>query len=348
MCPRQQLESGYSCARIINGCWQLSVGHGGNRLDRTALMRRFSELADAGFTTFDCADIYTGVEALLGEFLAGCANADSLQIHTKYVPDLDSLAQLGPRDTERIIHRSLKRLQRERLDLVQFHWWDYGIPGYIEAFETLERLRESGKIALLGVTNFDVRHLSELLDAGFNVKTLQAQYSLLDRRPEKGMQAFCEAHGISILAYGVLAGGLLASAPAAPESSPPNRSHAKYRLLIEETGGPRIFARLRSAISSVADRHGCTPSMVASAWVLKQAAVGAVILGIGNRSHVGENLALSALDLDGQDLATIDRALAGLATPRGDVFELERQPDSRHAANMKMNLNASENGANSS
>ena len=303
-------------------------------------MRRFSALMEAGFTTFDCADIYTGVEEIIGRFLATSPYADRAQVHTKYVPDLDSLAGLNHRDTERIIHRSLRRLGRERLDLVQFHWWDYTVPGYIEAFATLERLRDEGKISHLGLTNFDVKRTRELLDAGFRIRTVQVQYSLLDRRVEKGMQDLCLAHDISILAYGVLAGGLLALPPGAIGGTPGNRSHAKYRLLIEDLGGLRAIERLHGEITHIAERHDCTPSMVAAAWVLQQPAVGAVILGLGNRLHIAENLALSSLELDQQDLDMITSALGHVAIPAGDVFELERQPGGVHSANMKMNLNA--------
>lgn len=342
-CPRQQIEPAYSCARIINGCWQLSTGHGGNQLDPRALKQRFAQLVEAGFTTFDCADIYTGVERLMGDFFAGYAHSGLVQVHTKYVPDLHSLAQLNSRDTERIVHRSLRRLGRERLDLVQFHWWDFDIPGYIEAFGTLEGLREAGKIAHLGVTNFDVKHLSELVDAGMKIRTIQAQYSLLDRRVERAMQSYCRAQGILILAYGVLAGGLLARAATAGGLSEDNRSLAKYRLLAEEVGGVQAFESLNSVLTEVARKHQCTLSMAAAAWVLQRPAVGALILGVGNRLHIEENLSLTGLILDDSDLQKITQALERIGIPPGDVFELERQVNGPHANLMKMNLNDAEN-----
>jgi aryl-alcohol dehydrogenase-like predicted oxidoreductase len=96
-------------------------------------MRLFVE---AGITTFDCADIYTGVEELIGAFLAdyrpGTGGRPEVQVHTKYVPDLRSLGSLRKADVEGAIDRSLRRLRVDRLDLVQFHWWDYSVPGWIE------------------------------------------------------------------------------------------------------------------------------------------------------------------------------------------------------------------------
>ena len=64
--PRVELRPGYSIARIINGCWQLTPDHGGGPKAESDGLNRFAELVEHGFTTFDCADIYEGTEAMLG------------------------------------------------------------------------------------------------------------------------------------------------------------------------------------------------------------------------------------------------------------------------------------------
>ena len=113
---------------------------------------------DAGITTFDCADIYTGVEALIGEWLkrrGARGAAVPVQVHTKYVPDLDRLPTHSRADVVRGVDRSLARLGVERLDLVQLHWWDYDVPGYVDAAAWLDELRRAGKIRHVGLTNFD-------------------------------------------------------------------------------------------------------------------------------------------------------------------------------------------------
>ena len=252
-CPRVELVPGYSIATVINGCWQLSSDHGGNDLRGADLIRRFSELVGAGFTTFDCADIYTGVEELIGRFLKQHDSPDSLQVHTKFVPDLNDLGSLGRSGVESIIHRSLRRLGTERLDLVQFHWWDYGIPGYIETLGVLDSLRRSGKIRLLGLTNFDRRRVGEIVTAGIPVSSIQLQYSLLDRRPERGMAELCERHGITLLPYGVLGGGLLTDRHLGKASvGAKNRSQKKYLLMVDEAGGWSGMQQLLSALHDVA------------------------------------------------------------------------------------------------
>nr|MBP9105957.1 aldo/keto reductase [Gemmatimonadaceae bacterium] len=61
------LAPSYRISRLIKGGWQLAGGHG--TIDRAQAIADMQAFAEAGITTFDCADIYTGVEELIGEFL---------------------------------------------------------------------------------------------------------------------------------------------------------------------------------------------------------------------------------------------------------------------------------------
>src|SRR5262249_58402642 len=97
-------------------------------------------------------------------------------------------------------------LGMERLDLLQFHWWDFSVPRYIEAAQALDRLRRAGKIAHLAVTNFDTPHLQEIAAAGIPILAHQLQYSLVDDRPNIGMVELCRQHGTALLCYGTVCG----------------------------------------------------------------------------------------------------------------------------------------------
>ena len=94
-----QLAPGYEISRILRGGWQLAHGHSEARSDDAIADMTVS--ADAGITTFDCADIYTGVEELIGEFrqryksLRGQEKLDRIRVHTKFVPDLQLLPRIG-------------------------------------------------------------------------------------------------------------------------------------------------------------------------------------------------------------------------------------------------------------
>jgi aryl-alcohol dehydrogenase-like predicted oxidoreductase len=339
--PRIELAPGYDVARIIHGGWQLSAGHRPQGVGAAAALRTLSRLADAGFTTFDCADIYTGVEELLGRFLAG-RRPGSIQVHTKLVPDADVLASISKGYVERIVDRSLTRLGVERLDLVQFHWWDFAVPGWVETAAWLDELRRAGKIRLLGVTNFDVPHLEEVLDAGVEVVSNQVQYSLLDRRPERGMADLCARRGLRLLCYGTLAGGFLSGrylGRGEPEEPLANRSLVKYRLIVDEFGGWPALQELLAALDVVAKKHAAGIAAVATRWTLDRPGVGAAILGVGRSDRLAEALRVFDLRLDAQDHQRLDQVLEQHPGPEGDVYSVERVPGGRHAAVMRTRLN---------
>lgn len=347
--PRIEIAPGYTVSRLLKGGWQLAGGHGA--IDRAAALDDMARFVDAGITTFDCADIYTGVEELIGVFLRGRRGGVPIQVHTKYVPDLNTLATVTRRDVETAINRSLARLGVEQLDLVQFHWWDYAVPRYVEVARWLDDCRRAGKIANLGATNFDTSRLRELIAAGVPLVSHQVQYSVLDRRPApsavegpvQSMTALCEAAGVQLLCYGGLAGGFLSDRyrdQPAPAEQLDNRSLVKYRLIIEEFGGWDGFQRLLRALHEVATRHGVTIGTVALRWVLDRPRVAGVIVGARHGRHLADLKKVAALTLTPADLAAIAAAQAGSAGPSGDVYELERTPGGAHGSIMRYTLNA--------
>jgi aryl-alcohol dehydrogenase-like predicted oxidoreductase len=336
---RAELAPGYSISRVINGCWQLTPDHGGGPASEAQTLSIFSELVEHGFTTFDCADIYTGVERLLGRFRRSLPDPDLIQIHTKLVPDKAALHRLTAKQVDEVVHRSLRRLGTERLDLVQFHWWDYQTAGLELLTERLLKAQQDGKVRLLGATNFDTEHIRQMVAQGIPLVSLQTQYSLLDRRPEKQMTGLSHDSRVCLLPYGVLAGGFLSEKYLG--ARPPadlNRSLAKYRLIIEEAGGWERYQDLLQVLSDIAHKHSVSLALVAARWVLDQPAVGAIILGTGTRSRAVGNLALAKLELDAQDRRKIQSQLDQQEIPAGDMYDLERTPDSPHAHNIRTDL----------
>ena len=342
MVETTDLAPGHTISRLIRGGWQLAGGHGAIERDRAiADMRAF---LDAGITTFDCADIYTGVEEMIGAFrdtLPAEARA-RLGVHTKFVPDLSALATLSAADVERIIDRSLQRLQTEVLDLVQFHWWDYAIPGWIEAAQHLARLKERGKIRNVAGTNFDTPRARAMIEAGVPLVSMQVQYSLLDRRVAGAMSALCAETGMKFLCYGTVAGGFLSARwlgqpdPAEPLA---NRSLVKYRLIIEEFGGWDAFQALLRLLDGIARKHGVSITAVATRWVLDQPHVAGAIVGARYAEHLPDNLAVFRFALDAADRAAIGALLAQHPGPQGDFYTLERDRTGPHGRIMKYELN---------
>jgi aryl-alcohol dehydrogenase-like predicted oxidoreductase len=336
------LAPGYTVSRVAKGNWQLSAKHGAPYEREAAIedMRRFVE---AGINAFDCADHYIGVEETIGEFRRRHpALARTLRVSTKYTPDAALLRELTREKVEQAIDTSLERLGVERLDLVQFHWWDYEIPGCVQALLWLQELQRKGKIAHLGTTNFDVAHLREIVGAGVTLLTNQLQYSLLDLRPERGMVDFCRRHGIHLLCYGTMAGGFLGERWLGRADPPPpyaNRSLVKYRLMIEEFGGWAAFQALLRTAERIARKHGSDIAAVCTRWVLERPQVALALVGARDASHLEETLGIFRLKLDAEDTAALDALAKAAPGPAGDCYDAERVKDGIHARIMQMNQN---------
>ncbi len=339
------LRPGHRISRVIKGGWQLAGDHGA--VDRATAVADMEAFVDAGIATFDCADIYTGVEAMIGDAIAdirrrrGAAVADRVTVHTKLVPDLSRLADLRPDEVEAIVDRSLKRLGIERLHLVQFFWWDLSIGRPVEALEMLRTCRQKGKIGNLGVNNWDSAQIGPFVDAGYDLVSAQVQYSVLDRRPSHGLADWAAARDIRFLCYGTLAGGFLTEAwldRPDPGFAFENRSLVKYRLIIDEFGSWDDFQTLLRLLRGIGDKHGVSLASVATRWVLDQPQVAAAIVGARYARHLPKTLQVFDVALDDEDRAAIAALQAGRG-PLGPVYGLEGDRASRHGRIMKYNLN---------
>lgn len=340
------LRPDHPISRVIKGGWQLAGDHG--EVDRATAIADMEAFLDAGITTFDCADIYKGVEEMIGDFIGdirarrGSAIADRVIVHTKLVPDLSRLDDLRHDEVEAIVDRSLKRLRLDCLHLVQFFWWDMNRGDPTGALEVLKKCQEKGKIRHLGVTNWDRPEIQRFVDAGFGIASAQVQYSVLDRRPANGLAQWAAANDIRFLCYGTLAGGFLTEnwlGQPDPGFEFANRSLVKYRLIIDEFGPWTLFQELLATLKAVGDRHGVSLSSVATRWILDQPGVAAAIVGARYARHLPKTLETFSFTLDEADREAIGSVIARANGPDGPVYGLERDRSGRHGRIMKYNLN---------
>ena len=145
-------------------------------------------------------------------------------------------------------------------------------------------------------------HLDMVLNTGIEVVSNQVSFSLLDGRAAGAMTEVCRKHGVHLLAYGTLAGGLLTerwlgAADPGPEGVK-TWSEMKYRRFVEAAGGWDRLQPLLAAIRAVADRDtGCRWRTSRRAPILDRPAVAGVIIGarLGRREHIADNLRLASL-----------------------------------------------------
>ena len=319
--------------RLLTGLWQVSGAHG--PIDPAAAVESMVRYHDAGFTTWDMADHYGPAEEFLGEFRRRLAASqgdgalEDLRAFTKWVP------RPGPMSrpvVEAAIGRSLERMGVDALDLLQFHWWEYGDERYLDAFAHMSDLVDEGRIRHLALTNFDTEHLAVLLDGGFRVVSNQVQYSLIDLRPEVRMAPFCGERDVGLLAYGTLCGGLLSERflgrPEPGRAELYTASLRKYKQMVDAWGGWDLFQELLSVLLGIAAKHGASIGNVAVRYVLDRPAVAGVIVGarLGVSEHIADNARVFDLALDGDDHDRIEavlgrsRDLFGLIGDCGDEY----------------------------
>ncbi len=314
---RFQLAPGLDICRILNGMWQVSGAHG--RIDPERAVESMFDYLDAGFTTFDLADHYGPAEDFIGEFRSrpqsrrGRGALASMQALTKWVPMPGPMTRGA---VEAAIDRSLRRMRVDALDLIQFHWWEYGDDRYLEALGHMADLQREGKIRHLALTNFDTAHLETIIRNGIRIVSNQVQYSLVDRRPQIKMAQLCRDHGVALLTYGTVCGGLLSrrflAAPEPPRGQLDTASLQKYKRMIDAWGGWDLFQNLLSTLDRIARRHDVSIANVATRYILAQPAVAGVIVGarLGRSAHIEDNARAFGLSLDDGDLTLIEAALS--------------------------------------
>lgn len=299
--------------RILNGMWQVSGGHG--RINPQAAIASMFHYIDAGFTTWDLADHYGPAEDFIGEFrrqlqaTRGVESLSKIQAFTKWVPRPGKMTRQIVEDN---INISLRRMDVPALDLLQFHWWEYRDPGYLDALKYMAELQQEGKIKHLALTNFDTEHLKIILDHGIQIVSNQVQYSLVDRRPEVAMAAFCQQHNIKLFAYGTVCGGLLSEKYLGVQE--PGRwelntaSQRKYHQMISAWGGWNLFQELLQTLHAIAQKHAVSIANVAVRFILDQPAVGGVIVGVrlGVSEHIADNARVFGLNLDEDDRVQLE------------------------------------------
>ena len=303
-----KLASDLEICQILNGMWQVAGVHG--QIDPESAISEMLSYHGSGFTTWDMADIYGPAEEFLGEFrrriskVKGQDELDKIQALTKFVPNPGPMTRSI---VEHYIDRSIRRMNVNSIDLVQFHWWDYNDTRYLDALHHLSKLCDDGKIRHVGLTNFDTERMEIMVENEFRLVSNQIQYSIIDQRPKVKMTPFCQKHDIKLLAYGTLLGGFLSEnykdKPEPTRSELYTASLQKYKNMIDAWGGWILFQELLAVLDEIAKKHHVSIANVAAKFVLDEPAVAGVIIGVrlGIAEHMSDNARLFSINFDKGD-----------------------------------------------
>jgi len=304
--------------------WQISGGHG--EIDHDSAINQMLEHNENGFNSWDMADIYGPAESIYGNFRTklgkrkGKKELGKIQGFTKFVPNP------GPMNNGIVTHHieeSLKKMNVNCIDLLQFHWWDYQNSNYLDALEHLSKLQNKGKIKYLGLTNFDTERIKIIIKNNFKIISNQVQFSILDQRPEKIMIPFFVKHGIKILSYGTLLGGFFSekylNVDEPTRADLTTASLQKYKNMIDIWGGWQLFQELLEVLNTISKKHYCSIANIATRFILDKPQVAGVIIGsrLGISDHKEDNSKVFDLKLDQDDISLIST----ITSKSNDLFE---------------------------
>jgi aryl-alcohol dehydrogenase-like predicted oxidoreductase len=264
---------------------------------------------DAGINFFDTADIYGGTssERFLGKAL-GTHRREAI-VATKFGLRANDEFSGGatPAYVRKAADASLKRLNIERIDLYQLHKPDPSVP-IADTLAAMHDLVTAGKVREIGCSNFSAAQLREAdtaVKAGAaKFVSVQNEYSLLHREPEKDVLPECARLGLAFLPYFPLASGLLTGKYA--KGVPPPKGTRMQMGWAASGLTDRNFA-IVEGLRAIADRNGRSMLELAFSWLLRNETVASVIAGATKPEQVQANAAAANWTIAKRDLDDVDR-----------------------------------------
>ena len=283
----------------------LGCNNFGWRIDAEASAKVVEAAIASGINFFDTADRYGNgsSEEFLGRALEG--RRDQVIIATKFGMEMGKDQRgASPQYVRQAIEASLRRLRTDRVDLYQPHQPDPKTP-IADTLGALDELVRGGKVREIGCSNFSVEQIREAAKAakGARFVSVQNEFSLFHREPEKGVLQECEKQGMTFLPYFPLANGLLTGKYRVGKK-PPEGSRAA------EGFGPKIFTETNleivDALIEFAETRNHTILELAFGWLLSHKPVASVIAGASKAEQVRVNAHSASWQLSPDDLREID------------------------------------------
>jgi aryl-alcohol dehydrogenase-like predicted oxidoreductase len=289
----------------------------GVKVDESEAMEILLAAREAGINFLDTADTYGmgAGETILGRFLSHC-NRDEMVVATKMFFPISTDPNdrgLSRKHIHVSIHRSLKRLRTDYIDLLQCHRFDALTP-LEETVRTMDDLVRQGKILYWGVSRFDSEQITNCCDVATAMGaerpiSNQFPYNLLERSIEVSALAACTALGVGIIGYSPLAQGVLTGKyldGQCPAGSRGDHVIAKNDMWQHKKQNESIVVRLRA----VASRNGLELATLALAWCLSRPGIAAVLTGATSAQQILVNARAAELDLDADLMEEVEAALS--------------------------------------
>ena len=285
----------------------LGCNNFGMRIDAAATERVVNAALDAGIDFFDTADIYgaTKSEEFLGRALKG--RRDHAIVATKFGMAVDDRRKgARPEYVKQACDDSLRRLGIDHIDLYQLHQPDPSVP-IADTLGAMDDLVKAGKVREIGCSNFSAEQLDEAERAtksgAARFVSVQNEYSLLHREPERAVLPACDRLGLAFLPFFPLASGLLTG-----KFEPGKPAPADSRLSLSWTSRftTEKNVQIAEALKAFAAARRHTLLELAFSWLASRAQVASVIAGATSPEQIRANAAAANWKLNAEELAEID------------------------------------------
>ena len=306
-------DTGLQVSRICLGTMTFGL-----QVDEERSREILDDAADKGVTFLDVADVYPlggdlttvgRTEEIVGRWLGG--RRDDYVVATKCFGPMGSRpwqAGSSRRHIMDAIDGSLRRLQTDFVDLYQLHFDDRTVP-LDETLSALDDLVRAGKVRYIGCSNFLAYRVARAIGRSETLGlarfvSVQPRYNLVFREFERELFPLCLDEGIGVIPYNPIAGGLLSgkhdrSAP--PEEGTRFTLGNAGRVYQDRYWHNRVFDTV-DELAKLADEAGLGMPTMAVAWVLRNPAITAAIVGASRREQLDDTIAAVDVPLD-DDLA---------------------------------------------
>ena len=307
-------NTGLKVSRLCLGCmtygspkWRPWV------LDEDASMPFFKAAIEAGINFFDTADVYSlgESERVTGKALKEYAKRHEVVIATKVFSPMGGDPNnrgLSRKHIFDAIDRSLHRLGVDYIDLYQIHRFDPDTP-IEETLEALNDVVRAGKARYIGASSMYAWQFMKMLSVSrannwTPFVSMQPQYNLVYREEEREMLPLCLDQGIGVIPWSPLARGFLAGGRAAPGEGNTERART-------DEFAPRLYYRspdyaVVDALETIAKARGVPNMQVALAWVLRNPAITAPIIGTSKSHHLSDAVAALSLKLTDEEVKMLE------------------------------------------
>lgn len=289
----------------------LGCNNFGERLDAERTAAVVQAALDAGITFFDTADIYGGTrsEEFLGRALG--RRREGVVVATKFGMEVDERRRgAKPAYVRQAVEDSLRRLGTDRIDLYQLHQPDPTTP-IADTLGALDELVQAGKVREIGCSNFsasELRTAREVARPGAaQFVSVQNEYSLLQRDPERDVLDECRRAGLAFIPYFPLASGLL-TGKYRHGQPPPQGSRLQSRFGTEPFTEENLL--LVEALLSFATSRGHTLVELAVSWLASRPTVASVIVGATSPEQVKTNATAAGWQFTDAEIVEIDAILS--------------------------------------